>query len=140
MSRRRLRAICERLETVGHERDAGATRRNELAGLVAACEARGAELAGALRDIDARAAATLAEIADADAAIVTIRERRTGLVSRLNVLEEMERRFEGVDRGARAVLSWRDESGAGGTVAGLVADCLRIDDPRVWHESRTALV
>jgi chromosome segregation protein len=61
------------------------------------------------------------------------KEQRSGLLSRLALLDEMERRYEGVDAGAQAVLAWRETDPQAGTVLGLVADLLRIDDPRVAH-------
>lgn len=126
----RLHALNTRLDALVQEREDLAARRAALADRLSDDEVRGGELAAELRNIDALTAATQHELAAADAAIVLARERRTALLSRLNVLEEMERRFEGIDRGARAVLAWRDGSDAS-LVAGLVADCLRIDDPRV---------
>lgn len=72
-----------------------------------------------------------AEAEDLDRQVGEAKEARSGIMSRLAVLEDMERRLEGVDQGTRAVLAWRQEDRTAGLVAGLVADLLRIDDPRV---------
>lgn len=58
------------------------------------------------------------------------RAQRSALVSRLQLLEDMERRQEGVAQGARWLLEWRASHPDAGVI-GLVADLLQIDDPRV---------
>ena len=90
-----------------------------------------ADLASQLRVVEDDLAALRAECERLDGEIVTSRESRSGVVSRLGVLEDMERRLEGVNEAARALLDWRDEEEHGGGVIGLIADLLRIDDPRV---------
>ena len=75
-------------------------------------------------------AALQAECERLDGEIVAAREARSGVISRLSVLEDMERRLEGVNEAARVLLAWRDDENHGGVI-GLVADLIRIDDPRV---------
>jgi chromosome segregation protein len=90
-----------------------------------------AELASALRADEAQLAELGAEATKLDGEVTAAKEARSALLSRLNVLEQMEKRLEGVDAGTRTVLGWRDERGNPAGVVGLVADVLRIDDPRV---------
>jgi chromosome segregation protein len=94
-------------------------------------EAEADELSGVARDEEQRLGALSDEAGDLDGRIGRDKEERSALLSRLRVLEDMERRFEGVDQGTREVLAWRDDPSLAGLVAGLVADLLRIDDPRV---------
>lgn len=132
----RLRAQGERLHA----------RRGELDGELAALTQQhgaAAERAAALdASLDAlRAALQTAEnqLEELNAARATLegelaaaKETRSAVLSRLELLEDLERRLEGVDQGTQAVLAWRAQAGASGSVCGLVADLLRIDDPRVW--------
>jgi chromosome segregation protein len=98
---------------------------------VSELEQRGAELADSLRQVDEDLAAIEAERERLDGEIVAARESRSAVMSRLSTLEEMERRLEGVTEANRDLLAWRGQEGRTGGVIGLVADVLRIDNPRV---------
>lgn len=84
-----------------------------------------------LRGVDADINRFNDEAERLDADIGSAKESRTSLKSRLALLDDMERRLEGVERGTQTVLGWRAEDPVRGLVAGLVADLLRIDDPRL---------
>ncbi len=133
--RQRLAAVIERLTARQREIEDEVGRLAErLAGLVQRGEQldqQAAALAEGLRADDARRAALDAEADQLDEGISQAKEQRTALMSRLALLEDMERRLEGVDQGTRAVLAWREEPGSPGGVLGLAAELLRIDDPRV---------
>lgn len=93
-------------------------------------DATAVQRAAELRDNDRELTETRAALDTVRQQVVADKEIRSGLVSRLQLLEQMERNLEGVDEGARHVLRWGpDESAAG--VLGIVADLLQIDDPRV---------
>lgn len=98
---------------------------------VARLDAQVGELTAALRRDEARWTACVSEAEQLDEAIGSAKEARSGILSRLSLLEDFERRLEGVDQGTRAVLAWRDDDRGRDLVVGLVADLLRIDDPRV---------
>ncbi len=133
--RQRLGAQAERHATrqadLAAARDEVQARAAETAERLAALDAQVAALADTLRADDARLAALADESAQVEAALGAAREQRSALQSRLGLLEDLERRLEGVDEGTRAVLAWRAAGGADGPVLGLVADLIRIDDPRV---------
>ena len=106
----------------------------QLAGLLATLERlehEHAELGAELRRTEERWQELLEEIEQVDGEIGAVKETRSAVASRLALLEDMERRLEGVARGTQAVLAWREDPQYADLVAGLVADLLRIDDPRV---------
>ena len=131
----RLAGAATRLAARQREVDESLQRQQqqcaELRSRLEELETREAALTAAHREGEAQLGAQQAEADRLDEQIAQARERRTALASRLALLEDMERRLEGVDAGTRAVLAWRDEPGNPGAVVGLVADLLRIDDPRV---------
>ena len=88
-------------------------------------------LAADVKELDRAAASLQAERARLEDAMAVEKERRGGVSSRLRLLEEMEARREGVQRGARWVLEWDTQARESAGVVGLVADLMRIDDPRV---------
>ncbi len=104
----------------------------------------------ALTRNDGATAALRGTLAECERKLAEAAQLRSGLLSRLDVLEGMERRREGVDAGTRTVLEWvaptANDTAAGdsagtqvpsqttarfGGVVGLAADLLRIDDPRL---------
>ncbi|MCK4341982.1 MAG: chromosome segregation protein SMC [Phycisphaerae bacterium] len=131
----RLAAQVERLTTrlreIEQEIEQLATRCTKLTQRAAELDQQAAELAEGLRQDEARIKTLEEEAAQLDQEIGAAKENRSAVMSRLALLEDMERRLEGVAQGTRAVLAWRDEGAESGTVVGLVADLLRIDDPRV---------
>ncbi|MBL8878158.1 MAG: chromosome segregation protein SMC [Phycisphaerales bacterium] len=88
------------------------------------------ELVGRLRDMDREIMEAQRRRQAISAECAAQKELRSGIQSRLGLLEDMDRRYEGVDSATRSVLEWRGEAARGGGVIGLVADCLRIDDSR----------
>ncbi len=132
----RLSAQIERLSTREQELQG---RQRDVAEQVAAAEERVAsldrQLGGLQQELhadDEQLAALHQEAEALDEQIGADKEARSGLTSRLGLLADMERRLEGVDQGTQTVLGWRGlpehaETG----IVGLVADLLRIDDPRV---------
>ncbi len=137
--RGRLAAQVERLDArqreIDQERDELAVRAGKLAERVARLDEQTAGLAAEVRADEQRLAGLQADAERLDEEVSGAKEQRSAILSRLALLEDLERRLEGVDEGTRAVLAWRDAStgeAAGPLpVVGLVADLLRIDDPRV---------
>ncbi|MBK9121027.1 MAG: chromosome segregation protein SMC [Phycisphaerales bacterium] len=133
--RARFEAQLERLGARARDIE---QERGVLAGRLAELEERTArldtEIDGVRRVLNSEEgelAALHAEAEQLDEEITSLKEGRSATLSRLKLLEDMERRLEGVDQGTRAVLGWRGHVDHNGTVAGLVADVLRIDGPRV---------
>ena len=132
----RLAAQADRLAARQRELEQERTdltrQRDEIAEQVAALDRQASELAEQIRQAEARLAelATLREEAEGELGVA--KERRSALISQIELLEDMQRRLEGVDQGTQGVLAWRESADAPGGVIGLVADLLRIDDPRVW--------
>ena len=134
--RNRLGAQAERLTArqaeVTDELDELARQQAEAAERVARLDRHTAELTEEIRQIEITLAELQATGEQLEHDIGVAKESRSGIISRLELLEEMERRWEGVDQGTQAVLGWRGGEETAGSVIGLVADLLRIDDPRVW--------
>jgi chromosome segregation protein len=85
-----------------------------------------------LRDDEAQLKQLFEQAEQLDAGVGAAKEQRSALLSRLSVLEDLERRLEGVAQGAQAVLGWRGEDETWrDLVVGLVADVIQIDDPRL---------
>jgi chromosome segregation protein len=131
----RLAAQTQRLggrrQELAGECEAAEQRRAAVAQQLAALDQQVTELATAQRAAVERLETLTAEADVLDGEIASAKETRSALGSRLAVLEDMERRLEGVDHGTQAVLAWREREETCALVAGLVADLLRIDDPRV---------
>jgi chromosome segregation protein len=127
-----LARLTSRRSEIDHEQAVVEGRAAGLREQGSALGLRQTELSTQLHADDKRAEALNAEAAQLDAEISSGKESRSAIISRLSLLEDMELRLEGVDAGTRAVLGWRSEAApeAGG-VLGLVADLVRIDDPRV---------
>ncbi len=133
--RSRLTAQAGRLEArrqeVRREDEGLASRVEEIGTRLQRLDQEVGELSVALRQDEQRWTALRDEAEQLDRQIGVAKETRTAVASRLALLEDLERRLEGVDQGTRAVLTWRDEAGPQAAVVGLVADLLRIDDPRL---------
>ena len=133
--RDRLKAQREHLEarrtTLEAEQGELTRRQGEAAERVELLDRNAAELTGEVRNSEAQLGGLRTAGEAVESEIGAAKERRSAVLSRLDLLEDMERRLEGVDQGTQAVLSWRDDEGTAGGVLGLVADLLRIDDPRV---------
>ncbi|MEW6252431.1 MAG: chromosome segregation protein SMC [Planctomycetota bacterium] len=138
--RGRLTAQADRLaarqQEIEREQADLTARAAESDGRIAQLDARASELADASRECDRTIAGLNDQTEHLDAEIGTAKEARSALLARLTLLEGMEQRLEGVDQGTRAVLAWRDAPPADSAppsdnIVGLVADLLRIDDPRV---------
>ncbi len=136
---RQTQQIESRLATLTQRREAAESQRGDLAvreaGLRQRCEeldAQSGELAAQIREKDAQLEQIQSRIEQHDQQLAGIKERHSAALSRLNLLEDLEQRQEGVGQGARAVLRWAEDGPEhDGSVVGLVADVLRIDDPRV---------
>lgn len=125
----RQQAVYERQTELSQRQEALATR-------VAEFDACTAELGRRLHDLESRIESLATENRRLDKEIAETKESRGAIVSRLKLLEDMEARREGVDQGAGWILDWRQKPPLGsestdGGVLGLVADVLRIDDPRL---------
>lgn len=132
---RRARQQIERIElrrgALAADRDDVLRRREAAAQRQSAVDAQRRQCDDELAQLDAETASRAAEADTCRRHITQQREGRSAVLSRLELLSDMDRRLEGVDQAARAVLAWREKPEADGSVIGLVADCLRIDDPRV---------
>lgn len=129
--RQRLAAETERLS---ERREAIERSQAALGERVAALRQGQAEIeeqlrahAAALRQAESDLADQGVAAAQLDEQVTTGKERRSALLSRLSLLEDLERRREGIDAGTRAVLDWPRETGESHPVIGLVADLLRLD-------------
>jgi chromosome segregation protein len=141
--RENLGQRCQRLEArlaaAGQRRQQVEARQSDLAERQVELEQRtqqldqeSSDLAEQIRGLDAQLARLEEQIGQIEQRIADRKEMRSGVLSRLALLEDLERRQEGVDQGARWVLEWSEkEKTSAGSVIGLVADVLRIDDPRV---------
>ena len=81
-----------------------------------------AERSGAEEESLARARAAFAEH---EVAVISLREELADRRSRLHSLQEIQRHYEGFDRGVRAVMRHAADGPAGHGVRGLVADVVR---------------
>ncbi len=133
--RQRLEAQAQRLaarrEALSAEQAEQQQQEQHAAARAGELEAQTAALAATIRDVEADLARLAGEIEAAGREIAAAKEQRSAVLSRLELLEDLEQRREGVDQGTQSVLAWRDEPDPRGTVLGLVADLLRIDDPRI---------
>ncbi len=115
------------------------TQRAEVAEREAACRAAAGGLTadleqqrGELTQLEASMTENRSAATARDEESAELKERRAAVSSRLSVLEDLERRRVGVAAGEQQLLAWRDDPAAHNAgVLGLVADLLRIDDPRV---------
>ncbi|HMK73711.1 MAG TPA: chromosome segregation protein SMC, partial [Myxococcaceae bacterium] len=109
-----LRAQMTALERERAECNRAVTRSRQLS--LELAERRGAEeeSLGRLR----------AAFAEHEVSVVALREELADRRSRLHSLEEIQRHYEGFDRGVRAVMRHAAEAPAGHGVRGLVADVL----------------
>ncbi|MDX2198193.1 MAG: chromosome segregation protein SMC [Phycisphaerae bacterium] len=82
-------------------------------------------------ELAAAATSVQSNLAEVGSELVQLRERRSAAASRHEVLDDLEQRREEVGAGTRFVLGWRSDGGDDGSVVGLVADLLKIDDPRI---------
>ncbi len=123
--------LTERQQALAVETASTQARRDELTARAATLDRDADARAAEMRGVDARLEALQREAEQLERRIGEQKEARSAVASRIDLLEDLERRHEGVDAGTQAVLAWReDEASAGGVVA-LVADLLRIDDARV---------
>lgn len=133
--RARLTAVVERLSArqreINDELASLCTRRNALRRQADELDRQAAALAASLRTDEARLAELESEATQLDQDVGAAKEARSAALSRLGLLQDMERRLEGVDHGTQTALAWRAHGGDAGAIIGLVADLLRIDDPRV---------
>lgn len=125
-----IRQMTQRRAALGAERDELEHRARGLVAESRRLEQVVAELVDRLRGLDRTIAHTQQQRAGLAAEIAAQKESRSGLQSRLSLLEDMDRRYEGVDAATREVLAWREDPHHSGSVVGLVADVLRVEDPR----------
>lgn len=131
-----LVSLAERLNrqrsTLAERRGETAAERQRVQSEAAVC---GEELAGfdrLLADAQHRAlqlenelSRVLAARREAESHIASGREARSAALSRLELLEDMERRQEGIDDATRSVLAWRSDVEPA-NIVGLVADVFRV--------------
>ena len=127
----RILGLSERQQQLDGQLHDLRTRRSELEQLIEALDRETADASAALGRLDEQLADLERRSVKASQTVATHKESRSAVVSRLELLEDMESRYEGLERGPRWVLEWSREDPRVGGVLGLVADLLRIDDPRV---------
>ncbi len=120
-----------RLAEIDGQRGAVQQRARDLHQRLSELDQKQDDARSTLRDEDTRLAHLYDLAEELDANLGRVKEQRSGIVSRLEILRDLEQRLAGVDRGTQAVLGWRDAEGGSENTVGLVADLLRIDDPRV---------
>jgi chromosome segregation protein len=123
--------LAARRQDIQREDEAAAGQASQLDARLTQLDQDVAALSAELRKDEERLTALVDQAETLDAQIGAAKEARTAATSRLTLLEDLEQRLEGVDQGTRAVLAWRDEPAQENVVVGLVADLLRIDDPRL---------
>jgi len=126
-----LERHAARRRDIERERDTLAQRGAELAARAGDLDRCMTEQSGELRELETQQAALGDEAERLEGESGAAKEARSAALSRLGLLEDLERRLEGVDEGTRAVLAWRDAADGRPIVPGLAADLLRIDDPRL---------
>lgn len=128
----RLASTGERRQQIDAQQADLTQRHVELEQRTIQLDRESSELAEQLRGLETQLTELEQQIEQAEQEIAEQKEARRGVLSQLELLEDLERRQEGVGQGARWVLEWQEgEDGSRGSVIGLVADVLRIDDPRV---------
>jgi chromosome segregation protein len=127
----RVATLKERQQEIERRRSDLAQRQAELEQCARQLDQDSSDLAEQTRGSETRLAEFGQQTAQVEQRIGELKEQRSGLLSRLGLLEDLERRQEGVNQGTRWVLQWCEDAQAAGSVVGLVADLLRIDDPRV---------
>jgi len=110
-----------------------AERQRDLQQDAATLDRESSELSAELRGVETRLTELEDERARLDRSLADTKEARSAVASRLGLLEDLDRRQEGVSAGTRWVWVWREQTERSGSVIGLVADVLHIDDPRVGH-------
>ncbi len=128
----RLASAGERRQQVQARQSDLTERHVELEQRTGRLDQESSDLAEQLRGLESRLAQLEEQIDQIEQQTAEQKEVRSGVLSRLDLLEDLERRQEGVDQGARWLLEWREsDANSTGSVVGLVADVIRIDDPRV---------
>ncbi len=128
----RLATFVERRQQIETRRSELADRQVELEERTRQLDQESSDLAEEVRGAEGQLAQLQEQVERVERGIGQQKEARSGLLSRLELLEDLERRQEGVDQATCWVLQWREgEAASSGSVVGLVADVLRIDDPRV---------
>ncbi len=125
---RRTRAQCSELSAAAAAQNETVARLETARG---EWEANREQAEQALGALDEQAQRVALELRSVGADCERLREQRSGLLSQLSLLEELEQRREGVDQATAWLLDWRQDADSDGTVAGLVADLLQVDDERV---------
>ncbi len=120
-SQQRLEELDAQLQAVTAERESLLRTRTDLARRV---DERSASLGAARADLAGRRRGLA--VCEADRA--NLHQRRSGLAERAALLEELERRYEGVSAGVKEVLTQSRESPEGPfrQVCGLLADLIQV--------------
>ena len=130
--RGRAESYRTRQEQIAAQNDTLGQRRGELIKRTAELDQQSSDLAEEVRGSEAACAKLEEESTQIKRDIAEQKETRSGVVSQLELLRDLERRREGIGQGARWVLDWKNDDGTRpDCVVGLVADVLQIDDPRV---------
>ena len=128
----RLAAAAERRQQVETQHKELNQRRQELEQRTSQLDQQSSALSEQMRGVDKQLSGLTEQSGALEQHSAELKESRSGVLSRLSLLEDLEHRQEGIGQGARRVLEWRsDENAEPGSVVGLVADVLQIDDPRV---------
>jgi chromosome segregation protein len=122
---------AERLAEIEQRHASAAGEADALRATVQQSDAREAELKQALAATDEQRAMIAEQVSAVDRDLAAAKEGRAGVLSRLRVLEDLEARREGLNSATRDVLQrCEQDSALQAQIVGLVADLLRIDDPR----------
>ncbi len=128
----RLAAAAERRQQVETQHKELGQRRQELEQRTSQLDHQSSELSEQLRGVDKQLSGLTEQSETLEQQSAELKETRSGVLSRLSLLEDLEHRREGIGQGALRVLEWRsEETPEPGSVVGLVADVLQIDDPRI---------
>ena len=102
---------------------------NELIAKKESLEVEAAESDTQLAEAREQAALSQTELSEQREKLAELNSRHAGLTQRKKVIEELEKRLEGINAGAKELLnlSRTDRSGALGEVVGLVADLVQVN-------------
>ncbi len=122
--------LAERLEALEAELQEASRIAEQITARREALAAEASRLAAALETVDQDIAEAEQQLAATEQRVLELSEQRSAAASRLALLEDLDQRREGVGEGTRWVLEWDEARRRAAGVIGLVADVLRIHEPR----------
>lgn len=128
--------LAERRQTLADEKQTHEASKKEADERIAALEEAVESCRARIRTLEEERNAADEHANNTEQSLSDAKETRSGLISRLALLEDLEKRSEGINAGTQEVLAWRDEPANDGTVLGLVADVIQLEEdaiPKLRH-------